>query len=107
MAIKIVSFPIKVVIFHSYVSSPEGNFLEDPYKQWTNHGHIVGKHIENYDMVNSLMEFLLGNTLMENFPASHVLTTAVFITILLLGHGCIPGVPALMGVDFCRTHSIE
>ena len=81
------------------------NIRKIPYKQWTNHGHIVGKHIGNYDMVKSLMEFLLGNILMENFSASHVLTTAVYITILLLGHGCIP--PALMGVDFCRTHSIE
>ena len=30
LAIEIVNFPIKVVIFHSNVSSPEGKYSEDP-----------------------------------------------------------------------------
>ena len=29
MAIEIVSFPIKIAIFHSYVSLPEGRDLDD------------------------------------------------------------------------------
>ena len=41
-------FPLEMVIFHSYVSLPEGSFLgsdmENPYYRWLTYEHIFFLH---------------------------------------------------------------